>query len=220
LIIATDEGDVGELRRYFQIENGFTVRQIGREKIRKAVEDFRPNVIILDWDSFGEDGFLVCKQIRMLTSSFLIVLASKKDVISEVKVLDHGADYFLAKPISFIELNSYVKASLRRYKKRITEYSFGDVRVDFKNHEIIKGERRFRLTPTEFNLLRYLIEHAGEVVTREEILKEVWGFKNYILTRTIDQYIARLRKKIEPNPSYPIYIRTVHGYGYKFTPEG
>jgi DNA-binding response OmpR family regulator len=134
--------------------------------------------------------------------------------------LKTGADDYVTKPFSFLELMARVEAVLRRAAKTPEEVEgvqFGDVEINFKTFEAKKGGRAIELSPREYKMMRYFVEHRGEVVTRDELLDHVWGYTGLPLTRTVDMHIAKLRQKIEDTPGDPRHIITVHRVGYKFT---
>jgi DNA-binding response OmpR family regulator len=146
-------------------------------------------------------------------------LTKKKAEIDKVTGLDSGADDYVTKPFSRRELVARVKALLRRgveLKKEIEDFAFGDVHVDFKKQEATKRDKSLSLSAREFKILKYLVQHEGEVVTREMLLNDVWGYENFPTTRTVDNYILSLRKKIEDDTSQPKHLITVHTAGYKF----
>jgi two-component system alkaline phosphatase synthesis response regulator PhoP len=133
--------------------------------------------------------------------------------------LKMGADDYLTKPFSFMELLARVEAILRRIKRAVIaneQYQFGDVTLNFAALEATKAGEPINLSQREFRLLRYFIEHRGEVVTRDQLLDSVWNYDRFPLSRTVDMHIAKLRQKIETLPSHPGWLITVHGAGYKF----
>lgn len=133
--------------------------------------------------------------------------------------LDLGADDYVSKPFSVRELLARIRAVLRRAQPARAlpdELRFEDVVVDFRSWEATRGGRPLEMTRKEFSVLRYLASRVGEVVSRDELLNEVWGYENYPTTRTVDNHIAGLRNKLEPDPAQPRYLKTVHGVGYKF----
>ncbi len=181
------------------------------------------DLIILDIMLPGMDGYEICKKLRAegLTTPILM-LTAKSQEIDKVLGLELGADDYVTKPFSPRELQARVKARLRRseIKSRSPEsYSFGDVSVDFKKYEATKSGREVNLTRLEYDLLRYLIIHRGDVVSRDDILDAVWGRDVYVNPRTIDKHVAGLRKKLEDDLSSPRYITGVRGVGYKFSQE-
>ena len=147
------------------------------------------------------------------------MLTARGEEADRVLGLDLGADDYVAKPFSIRELLARIRAILRRSelaKSMPDELRFDDVAVNFLSYEAHKGGQRLEMTRKEFQILRLLASRAGEVVTRDELLNEVWGFENYPTTRTVDNHIAGLRAKIEADPAEPRRLRTVHGVGYKF----
>lgn len=179
------------------------------------------DLIILDIMLPGLDGYEICKKLRAEGfTTPILMLTAKSQEIDKVLGLELGADDYVTKPFSPRELQARVKAHLRRsaLNNSATEkICFGDVEVDFKKYETIKSGRTVNLTSLEYDLLHYLIIHSEEVVSRDDILNDVWGRDVYVNPRTIDKHIAGLRKKLEDDPSSPRYITGIRGVGYKFT---
>jgi two-component system alkaline phosphatase synthesis response regulator PhoP len=148
------------------------------------------------------------------------MLTAKKEEIDRVVGLEIGADDYITKPFSVRELLARVKAHLRRAKREEryvqNSYSFGDVEIDFAHFKIRRKGKEIDVTSLEIKILKYLIEHRGQVVSRDDLLNEVWGYDNYPTTRTIDNHILKIRKKIEEDPVHPRYIHSVYGGGYRF----
>jgi two-component system alkaline phosphatase synthesis response regulator PhoP len=146
------------------------------------------------------------------------MLTARGEEADRVLGLELGADDYVAKPFSLRELLARVRAVLRRPGPRLKleEFAFGDVRLHLRARQAFKAGTEVRLTRKEFDLLRYLLEHRGEVVTRDRLLDEVWGYDQYPTTRTVDTHILRLRQKFEKDPEHPVFILTVHGQGYRF----
>lgn len=178
------------------------------------------DLIILDVMLPGKNGTEICRDLRkegVMTP--ILMLTSKGAEIDKVTGLELGADDYVTKPFSIRELIARVKALLRRQKellKEITETTFGDVSVDFKKQEIVKGKKKLKMSAKEFQLLKYFIEREGDVISRDQLLDDVWGYEAMPTTRTVDNYILSIRKKIEANPSKPKHLLTVHTAGYKF----
>lgn len=183
------------------------------------VNQQKPDLVIMDVMMPRKDGLQACRELRMAgISTPLILLTARSTEVDKVLGLDLGADDYLAKPFGMLELIARVKALLRRIQRvtSIDEIKFSDVVVDFKAYRALKNQEPIELSAREYRLLRYLVSKQGSVVTRDELLDEVWGYNSYPTTRTVDNHIARLRQKIESNIDEPQHILTVHGVGYKF----
>lgn len=180
------------------------------------------DLIILDVMLPKMNGYDVCRDLRRkgVTTSVLM-LTAKGETIDKVLGLKLGADDYLTKPFEVIELLARVEALLRRSPHQTNggtaeSFRFGSVTVDFKRAEVTRDNERVELSAMEFKLLQYLIEHRGDVHTRDSLLDAVWGYDAMPATRTVDVHVAWLRQKLEINPKHPMYIQTVHGMGYKF----
>ena len=184
------------------------------------IEDKKPDLVILDVMMPKKDGLQVCRELREKGNSTpIIMLTARNQEVDKVLGLELGADDYLSKPFGMPELIARVKAILRRVVERMQEVdqvSFGNVLIDFKAYKAEKNESPLELSAREYRLLRYLVAKTGDVVTRDELLDEVWGYNSYPSTRTVDNHIARLRQKIESDVNDPRHIVTVHGVGYKF----
>ncbi len=180
------------------------------------------DLIILDVMLPKKNGLDVCRDLRQKgISTPILMLTAKAETFDKVLGLKIGADDYLTKPFEVMELLARIEALLRRSATKssgsINSFRFGDVRVDFKGAEVRRNGIPVELSAIEFKLLQYFIEHQGEVLKRDVLLDEVWGYDAMPATRTVDVHIAWLRQKLEENPRYPQYIQTVHGFGYKFT---
>jgi DNA-binding response OmpR family regulator len=178
------------------------------------------DLIILDLklpDKSGED---ICRDLRKEgVDTPILMLTSKKKEVDQVVGFEIGADDYVTKPFSTSVLVARVRALLRRkgeVAKKIEEYAFGDVYLDFHRQEATKGKKPVKLSSREFDVMQYLIQHEGEVVTREMLLNDVWGYEQFPTTRTVDNYVLSLRRKLEDSPSEPRHLLTVHTSGYKF----
>jgi len=221
LIVEDDEAMAVALRDGFAYE-GYDVHlaRDGADGLTAATEG-SPDLILLDVMLPKMSGLDVCRKIRNDGNKTpVIMLTARGQEIDKVLGLKIGADDYVTKPFSFLELMARVEAVLRRatgYDGRPETYRFGDISIDFKKMETRKGSKKVELSHREFDLLRFLIDHRGEVLPRERILSAVWGYKNGSFTRTVDMHVAKLRKKIEDRPTAPSHIVTVHRVGYKFT---
>ncbi len=180
-----------------------------------------PDLLILDLMLPGMSGYEICKKIREAEiDTPVLMLTARSDEADRVLGLDLGADDYVTKPFSVREVLARVRALLRRtagsQARAPEQVRVGDVVVDFRSYDAHKGDERLTLTPKECGLLRALVARAGSVVTRAELLDEVWGYEANPTTRTVDNHVASLRTAIEPNPSKPRYLLTVHGVGYKW----
>lgn len=178
------------------------------------------DIVILDLMLPGKNGQEICRDLRNAgVSTPILMLTSKKQEMDKVLGLELGADDYVTKPFSLRELQARIKALLRRkadLPKDIDQYSFGPVHIDFKKREAFKDKKPVKLSLREYEVLKYLIQHEGEVVTRSMLLDDVWGYDVFPTTRTVDNYILALRKKLENNPAEPSHILTIHTAGYKF----
>lgn len=178
-----------------------------------------PALLVLDVMLPGMNGFEMCRQVRREGHDMpILMLTARGSEFDKVMGLDLGADDYVVKPFSILELLARVRALLRR-RERAGEMPerirFGEVIVDFKRFEAARGEEPIKLTRKEFGLLQCLASREGEVVSRDDLLDEVWGAEAYPSTRTIDNHVAMLRAKIEEDSSSPRHLLTVHGVGYK-----
>lgn len=220
LIVEDDQAMAVALRDGFTYE-GFTVQlaRDGATGLRMAAEKGL-SVVILDVMLPRLSGIDVCKQLRGAGNNTpIIMLTARGQEIDKVLGLKSGADDYVTKPFSFLELMARVEAILRRTDKPVEtaeNYSFGDVELNFKSLEATKDGEPLELSPREFKILKYFIDHRGEVVSRDQLLDSVWGYDGLPLTRTVDMHIAKLRQKVETTPGDPRYLITVHRVGYKF----
>ena len=192
----------------------------GLEGLRKALQE-TPDLIILDIMLPEKNGLEVCRELRQKNIGIpIIMLTAKGEEIDKVVGLEIGADDYITKPFSVRELLARLKAHLRRTDREVKTlprmYSFGDVEIDFSHFKAQRKGKELDLTSTEIDILKYLIAHRGEVVTRDDLLDKIWGYDSYPTTRTIDNHILKLRKKIEDDPAHPQYILSVYGGGYRF----
>ena len=221
LIVEDDQAMAVALSDGFTYEGfGVQLARDGSTGLRLAAEK-EVDLVILDVMLPQMSGLDVCRQLRNDGNGTpIIMLTARGQEIDKVLGLKTGADDYVTKPFSFLELMARVEAVLRRTSKpaeAIEQLRFGDVEMCFKNFEARKAGRSIELSPREFKIIKYFVEHRGEVVTRDQLLDAVWGYDSLPLTRTVDMHIAKLRQKIEDMPSDPRYIITIHRVGYKFT---
>ncbi|MBE0538883.1 MAG: response regulator transcription factor [Ignavibacterium sp.] len=188
----------------------------GFELARK--NDF--DLILLDLVLPGKDGIEICKDLRNEgVKTPIVMVTSRKEEIDKILGLEIGADDYVTKPFSIRELVARVKALIRRstYEPgNIEEVEFADIKINFKNQDMLKGNNPVKLSATEYRILHYFIDHESEVISRDKFLDEVWGYDSYPTTRTVDNYILSLRKKIEDDPANPKHLITIYRVGYKF----
>lgn len=221
LIVEDEEGLAAGIKLNLEGE-GFIVdwAQDGSEGLRKAVED-TPDLIILDIMLPKKTGLDVCRELRHQNiNTSIIMLTAKGEEIDKVVGLELGADDYMTKPFSIRELLARINVQLRREKTQAgmptQSYRIGDMEVDFARFKLRRKDKDIKLTSLEVEILRYMIDHRGEVVTRDALLDKIWGYEKFPTTRTVDSHILKLRKKIEKDPSNPRYILSVYGGGYRF----
>lgn len=201
---------------------GYSVEALydGINAVERASHDHF-SLIILDVMLPGKGGFEVCQELRQRGfATPILMLTARTQMADKVKGLKIGADDYLTKPFEMPELLARVEALLRRGSRAGSDgpdfYDFGALRIDMRSSEVFLNGSPATLSTKEFQLLRYLVEHRGRTLTREELLKDVWGYASAPSTRTVDVHVAWLRQKLENDPKQPKYILTVHGQGYKF----
>ncbi|MCA1586410.1 MAG: response regulator transcription factor [Acidobacteria bacterium] len=177
------------------------------------------SLVILDLMLPRMSGFDVCQRLRARGSRVpIIMLTARTHETDRIRGLDVGADDYVSKPFSVRELLARVRAQVRRddwHSAPASEFTFGEVTVKLRSRLVTRNGRRIGLSPREFELLRYLLAHRNEVVSREQLLRDVWGYHHLSVTRTVDNYIAKLRTHLESYPHEPQFIVTVHGSGYQ-----
>lgn len=186
---------------------------------RAIAEDF--DLIVLDLMLPGKNGLEVCRELRQRgNDTAILMLTAKSQLTDRVVGLKLGGDDYLTKPFEPPELLARIEALLRRVQKHkltpVTRFAFGNVEVDFREGTVRKDGQPVSLAGKEMELLRYLIDHRGTVVSREELLEGVWAYQPGVSSRTIDVHVAWLRQKLEDNPGNPRHIHTVRGVGYRF----
>lgn len=182
------------------------------------------DVILLDVMLPGKQGFEVCRELRDAgVDAPILMLTARGHTADKVLGLRFGADDYVTKPFEMVELLARLDALLRRAGRDVTGpdlLTVGMIRMDLRRGEVHLEDREIDLTVREFNMLRFMMTHVGHVLTREDLLQEVWGYRHAPVTRTVDVHMARLRQKLEENPSRPRYLTTVHGVGYKLVDPG
>jgi two-component system alkaline phosphatase synthesis response regulator PhoP len=222
ILIIEDEEDIVKGLTINLKDEGYEVDWApdGESGLRKSLEE-TPDLIILDIMLPEMDGLDVCRELRKKDIDIpILMLTAKNEEIDRVVGLELGADDYITKPFSVRELIARVKAHLRRVRKEDKSgqntYAFGDVEIDFVHFKIRKKGIEQDATSLEMKILEYFIQHRGQVVSRDDLLNEVWGYDNYPTTRTIDNHILKIRKKIEKDSTHPQYIHSIYGGGYRF----
>ena len=224
IVVVEDEEAIRiGLRDSLEME-GYTVITASDGKIaEEMIFKERPDVIILDLMLPKQDGYEVCRKVREKgLDSYILMLTAKKEELDRVQGFNAGTDDYMIKPFSLMELLAKVKAVFRRLKIGKEEqdiHTVGSIEVDFKKYEVRKNGTQIELSTKEFEILRYFILHPGDVVSRDDLLNVVWGYEVYPSTRTIDNFIVKLRQKLEKDPENPELIRSIRGVGYKFCTE-
>ncbi len=223
ILIVEDEIDLAEgLKDNFEIE-GYKVELAhdGEQGLEKAISE-SPDIIVLDIMMPKKSGFDVCKELRARGDQTpIIMLTARTEEVDRVLGLELGADDYVPKPFSTRELLARVKAVLRRTTnkkdKKATIVDFGKIKVDFEHYIAYDAQdNQIDMTYKEFEILKFFMKNKGRTVSRDELLDKVWGYEIYPTSRTVDNHIVKLRKKIETDPENPKHILTVYGIGYKY----
>ena len=175
---------------------------------------FHPDLVLLDLNLPNRNGFDLCGILRRGGQIPIVILSARAQKPDKLRGLKLGADDYVTKPFDLEELLARIQAVLRRSRRVVDRLVLGDLTIDFRNLVATMRDRQIHLTHREFDVLRYLAERQDRSVHRDELLHEIWGYLDVPPTRSVDHAIARLRKKIEPDPHRPRYIRTAHGDGY------
>ena len=230
ILIVDDDERLRRLLERFLTEQGYRVRGVeNAEQMDRVLARELFNLVVLDLMMPGEDGLSVCSRLRASNNQVpIIMLTAKGDEASRIQGLELGADDYLAKPFNPRELLARIKAVLRRQNTSVpgapgsedASVSFGDYSLSLATRELSKGDQVQMLTTGEFAVLKALVEHAREPLTRDKLMNLARGREWDALERSIDVQVSRLRRMIEPDPSKPRYIQTVWGVGYVFVPDG
>jgi len=227
VLVVDDDALVRKAVRLTCESEGYAVQEAERgADVLGRIDSFHPDIVLLDLMLPDLSGFDVCRDIRRAGHRMpVVILSAKNEEIDVVLGLEIGADDYINKPFRPRELLARIGAHLRKAKETTGDVPHDEARLIFRDLVIDKTERRVIrddrdviLTHTEFDLLAYLASNAGKVISRERILSSVWGYEHPIETRVIDVHVRNLRRKIEPDPSFPRYILAVPGIGYRFAP--
>lgn len=220
LIIEDDVSIMRGLKDNLEYE-GYAVfaESNGEKGLEHALEN-NIDLILLDIMLPGINGFEICRKVKKEKPELpIIMITARGSEMDKVSGLDIGADDYITKPFSIPELLARVRAVLRRFNRENETpetYAFGEVKLDFVKYQAFRNNEGISLSSKEFDILKYLIAHEGEAIHRHDLLNEVWGYKAMPTTRTVDNFILDLRKKLEDDPSNPKHILGVRGVGYKF----
>ena len=220
LIIEDDPAVSKGLEITLKKENFDALTESDGEKGYRTALKIKPGLILLDIMLPNKNGFDICKDLRLNGHNFpIIMLSAKAEEADKIIGFELGADDYVTKPFSVKELMARIKAILRRRSVIINDFDkfeFDDVTLDFAKLEAKKGNRNIDMSLKEYEIMKYFIREEGKIVSRNDLLDEVWGYETFPTTRTVDNYILMLRKKIEANPSQPKHLLTYHAAGYKF----
>jgi len=224
VLIVEDEASIAKGLKDNLESEGYKVSMAsdGKTGLEKAVKE-SPDLVLLDVMLPGMNGFDVCKSIKLKKVALpIIMLTAKAKEADKIMGLALGADDYITKPFSVNELLARIKAVLRRVRlhkdakqKKVDSSSFGDIKLDFVKLEARKGKKKLKLSKREFEIIAYFIKRKNEVITRNDLLDAVWGYEVFPTTRTVDNFIARIRKQIEEKPAKPKYILSIRSAGYK-----
>lgn len=222
LVIEDDISILRGLKDTLEFEGYSVLTESDGEKGLKLALEKEIDMLLLDLMLPGINGYEICRKVKMKKKDLpIIMITAKGSEIDKVMGFDVGADDYVTKPFSIPELLARIRALFRRIddpiKKKLS-YSFGNVFMDFKKYETQVDNKKVQLSSKEYAIMNYFINHPNEVINRFDLLQKVWGYDIIPTTRTVDNYILSLRKKLEKNPSKPEHLISVRGVGYKFLP--
>ena len=222
IMLVDDEPLIIDSLTYSLQREGFEVQSVGDGSVAlQAIEEFQPDLVVLEILLPGMSGLEICRKLRAQSTIPVIMLTARGEEFDRVLGLEVGADDYLAKPFSFRELLARIRAVLRRVELdrqtiQLKSIDIGDISLDTIARRLMKQGKEIPLSAREFDLLAILMKHAGQALSREELLNQVWGDAWVGDPRTLDVHVRWLRMKIEEDPASPVYIQTVRGHGYRF----
>lgn len=225
ILVVEDEKPISDIIKFNLIKEGYDIETAfdGEEALKKVYQ-FQPDLVLLDVMLPKLDGFQVCRRIRESFNMPIIMLTAKEEEVDKVLGFELGADDYITKPFGMRELIARVKANIRRLSLVDVDGNTngnnviyaGKLIIDLDRYEVTKEDRTIELTLREFELLKFLATQANQIFTREQLLKDVWGYEYFGDIRTVDVTVRRLREKVEEDSSEPTYIMTKRGVGYYF----
>jgi two-component system KDP operon response regulator KdpE len=224
ILVVDDEREIVRLLSRSLTAHGYTIfiARSGEEAL-KALTQHRPDLVLLDLMLPGISGLEVCRQIREVSPIPIIVLSAKEAEHDKVEALDLGADDYISKPFGMDEVLARIRVALRHVAQvqagQEPQMHVGAVRIDFARRQVLRDGQEVSLTPTEYDLLKVLLTHRGKIVTRQMLLRSVWGAGAEAKVHTLHVYVASLRQKIEEDPLHPRVILTVPGVGYRLSDD-
>lgn len=220
LIIEDDISILRGLKDNLEYEGYSVIAETNGKKGLILALNKKIDLILLDIMLPGMNGYEICRKIKKEKPELpVIMITARGSEMDKVSGLDIGADDYVTKPFSVPELMARIRAAFRRISQTHPvqdQYTFGNVILDFKKYKAYRDKQEITLSAKEFAILEYFIKHEGEVVHRHDLLNEVWDYKSMPVTRTVDNFVLKLRKKLEENPSKPKHIVSVKGIGYRF----
>lgn len=220
LIIEDDVSILRGLKDNLEYEGYAVITETnGLNGLELALEK-KPDLILLDIMLPGMNGYEICRKIKKEIPELpIIMITARGSEMDKISGLDIGADDYVTKPFSIPELMARVRALFRRTEDVYNipdEFNFGNIKLDFKKYQALRNDKEIKLSSKEFLIMKYFIKHEGEAVHRHDLLNDVWGYDAIPTTRTVDNFVLDLRKKLERNPSKPQHIISVKGIGYRF----
>jgi DNA-binding response OmpR family regulator len=220
LVIEDDISILRGLKDNLEYEGYTVITETNGEKGLQVALRRKTDLVLLDIMLPGMNGYEICRKLKKEKPELLIIMITARgSEIDKVSGLDTGADDYVTKPFSIPELMARIRAVIRRTATGSDipdEYCFGNIKLDFKKYKAFRSNQEIKLSSKEFAIMEYFIRHEGEAVHRHDLLNEVWGYESIPTTRTIDNFILDLRKKLEENPSKPRHIESVRDIGYRF----
>ena len=221
LLIVDDDKELQQLLHQYLVNEGFEVMTASNgQEMDMIIQQKQCDLMILDQMMPGEDGLSILRRLSATASFPVIMLSAKGQDLDRIIGLEVGADDYIAKPFNPRELLARIRVILRRHNpvKQNNHFKFGDFILDVETRSLFRGEETIAITDNEFHLLYLFIQHPNQLLSRDQIMESLHGYEHMPFDGSFDIRITRLRKKIEPDPATPVFIRTVWGKGYQFTP--